>query len=62
MAKTAQGYHTFNMRIDEDLLLFLKQTALNQGCSMTFLVSKCLSDYKKKLEKKLSKNEVNDKS
>ncbi len=59
MAKLSNGIYTFNMRIDEELLFFLKQTALNQGCSMTSLVSKCLIDYKKKIEKKM--NQVNNK-
>lgn len=54
MAKTAQGHHTFNMRIDKDILMFLKQTALKQDCSMTSLVSRLLSDYKKRIEKKQS--------
>ncbi len=46
MAKTRHGYHTFNMRIDEDLMFFLKQEALNQHCSMTTLVSRFIADYK----------------
>lgn len=60
MAKTADGHHTFNMRIDKDLLIFLKQTAIKQDCSMTSLVSRCLSDYRKRLEKKHATTENND--
>ena len=61
MAKLANGINTFNMRIDKDLLVFLKQNAIKQECSMTSLVTKCLSDYKKKVERKEEKNENNDK-
>lgn len=60
MAKLASGIHTFNMRIDRDLLVFLKQTAIKKDCSMTFLVSKCLSDYKKKLERKEANSDNSD--
>ena len=60
MAKSAHGFNTFNMRIDKVLLIFLKQTAIKQDCSMTSLVTKCLSDYKKKLEKKNSSVDNND--
>ncbi len=52
MAKTAAGHHTFNMRIDKDLLIFLKQTAIKQDCSMTNLVSRLLNEYKKRVERK----------
>jgi hypothetical protein len=61
MAKTAAGYNTFNMRIDKDLLVFLKQNAIKLDCSMTALVTKCLSDYKKRVEKKEVQSENNEK-
>jgi len=60
MAKTAGGFNTFNMRIDKDLLVFLKQNAIKHECSMTSLVTKCLSDYKKKTERKEANNDNND--
>lgn len=52
MAKLTNGIHTFNMRIDKDLLMFLKQNAMKKECSMTSLVTKCLNDYKKRIEKR----------
>ena len=61
MAKTAGGFNTFNMRIDKDLLVFLKQNAIKHECSMTSLVTKCLSEYKKRVEKKEASIENNDK-
>lgn len=61
MAKTASGFNTFNMRIDKDLLVFLKQTAIKQDCSMTSLVSRLLNDYRKRIEKKSNVNDDNEK-
>ena len=52
MAKLANGQYTFNMHIDKDLMMFLKQTSMKQEISMKTLVSKCISDYKNKIEKK----------
>ena len=60
MAKLANGINTFNMRIDKDLLVFLKQNSIKQDCSMTALVTKCLRDYKKKVERKEANNDNND--
>jgi hypothetical protein len=43
---------TFNMRIDRDILKFLKMQAIHLDCSMTDLANKLFSDYKVKIEKK----------
>jgi len=59
MGKTASGYNTFNMHIDKDLLVFLKHQAIQKDCTMTTLVTKCLSDYKKRIERKEKNTEKN---
>jgi hypothetical protein len=43
---------TFNMRIDREVLKFLKMQAIHLECSMTDLANKLFSDYKTKIEKK----------
>ncbi len=60
MAKLSNGFHTFNMRIDKELLVFLKQTAIKQDCSMTSLVCRLVNDYRKKIEKKHLSTENNE--
>ena len=57
MATTASGHTTFNMRMDKDLLIFLKYAAIKQECSMTYLVSRILSDYRKKSERRHANQE-----
>lgn len=52
MAKSAVKIPTLNMRIDKDLLMFLKYEAIKKGITLTTLVSKCLSDMKKRTERK----------
>ena len=59
MKNLPEGIKTFNMRIDKELLLFLKQNAAQQYCSMTDLVVNLISDYKKRVEKKASKTDNN---
>jgi hypothetical protein len=46
------NFTTFNMRIDRDVLKFLKMQAIHLDCSMTDLANKLFSDYKIKIEKK----------
>ena len=43
---------TFNMRIDKQLLMFIKKSAVEEDCTMTDLVTRCLDGYRKKVELK----------
>lgn len=52
MAKAAVKIPTLNMRIDRDLLVFLKHEAIKKGVTVTTLVSKYLGDMKKRAERK----------
>jgi hypothetical protein len=52
MAKLDNGISTFNMRIDKDILKFLKMQAIHLDCSMTDLATKLFNDYKLKIEKR----------
>lgn len=49
---------TFNMRVEKELLKFLKMQAIHLDCSMKDLVNKLLSDYRTKIMKKRSEKEV----
>ena len=48
---------TFNMRIDKELLKFLKMQAIYMDCSMTDLANKLFGEYKLKIEKKRKEKE-----
>jgi hypothetical protein len=48
---------TFNMRIEKELLKFLKMQAIYMDCSMTDLANKLFSEYKLKIEKKRKEKE-----
>lgn len=43
---------TFNMRIDKELLKFLKMQAIYMDCSMTDIFNKLFKEYKLKIEKR----------
>ncbi len=57
MAKEKGDTKTFNMVMSKEMWLFLKRTALDQEESMTDIVSRCISVYMKKLEKKNNNQE-----
>lgn len=40
----------FNVRIDKDLWLFLKQTSIRREMSMNEIISECIQKYKTKSE------------
>ncbi len=52
MSKPADNMTTFNMHIPKDLHTFLKHSAIKQATSVRALVTRCLEEYKKKVEKK----------
>lgn len=51
---------TFNMRIEKDLLKFLKMQAIYMDCSMTDLANKLFSEYKSKIEKRKAASYLRD--
>jgi hypothetical protein len=53
-------FKVINFRFPKDIWLFIKQTAVDDECSMTDLVVKCVNAYKKKIEKRASKVNTNE--
>lgn len=45
----------FNMRLDKELWMFLKTEAAEKECSMTDIISSCVTKLKTKKENKLTR-------
>jgi hypothetical protein len=57
MAKIKGDTKTFNMVMPKDMWMFLKLHALEQEESMTDIVTRCVANYMKKIEKKNNNQE-----
>ncbi len=57
MAREKSDTKTFNMVMPKDMWFFLKRTALDNEESMTDIVSRCITGYMKRIEKKNSNQE-----
>jgi predicted HicB family RNase H-like nuclease len=46
------------IRVEKEVLAFIRQKALNMGISMNELINDCLKKYKIKCEKRLTSNDI----
>lgn len=59
MKQDTTNLKTFNMRIPRDIWVFLKKTAIDQDESMTDIIVRCVEKYKRKIDNKLTKQDLN---
>ena len=58
MTKKNNDIRTFNMRVPKEIWLFLKKTSAAQEISMTEIIIRCITKYKKKLDNKLTDSDT----
>ena len=51
-------YKNFSMRMPKDIWTFLRNTAFKQDETMSDIIVRCVDKYRKKLENKLTNNDV----